>query len=132
MESLAMLAVVEQLIDAFNRIDSAAVATLLHDDIVCVGIPLPPAHGKVATLQMLAPFLAAESIDWQVHGAAVNGRMVHTERTDRFRFSGADWTEVRAAGIFEIAEDGRIVGWRDYFDMAELVAAMPGEPTAPI
>ncbi|HUD95856.1 limonene-1,2-epoxide hydrolase family protein [Sphingobium sp.] len=120
--------VVEALIEAFNRRDSLAVAALLHDDVVCAGIPMPPAHGKAATLDMLAPFLAAEAIDWQLHAVAVNRRTVHTERTDRFRFSGLEWTEVRAAGIFEIAEDGRILGWRDYFDMAELVAAMPATP----
>ena len=118
-------AVVEALIDAFNRRDGVAVAALLHDDIMCIGIPLPPAQGKAAALDLLAPFLAAEAIDWQLHAIAVNGRTVHTERTDRFRFTGADWTQVRAAGIFEVAEDGRIRAWRDYFDMAELLAAMP-------
>lgn len=118
-------AVVEALIDAFNRRDGVAVAALLHDDIMCIGIPLPPAQGKAAALDLLAPFLAAEAIDWQLHAIAVNGRTVHTERTDRFRFAGADWTQVRAAGIFEVAEDGRIRAWRDYFDMAELLAAMP-------
>ncbi|KAA9018225.1 limonene-1,2-epoxide hydrolase family protein [Sphingobium limneticum] len=118
-------AVVEALIDAFNRRDGVAVAALLHDDIMCIGIPLPPARGKAAALDLLAPFLAAEAIDWQLHAIAVNGRTVHTERTDRFRFTGADWTQVRAAGIFEVAEDGRIRAWRDYFDMAELLAAMP-------
>lgn len=118
-------AVVEALIDAFNRRDGVAVAALLHDDIMCIGIPLPPAQGKAAALDLLAPFLAAEAIDWQLHAIAVNGRTVHTERTDRFRFAGVDWTQVRAAGIFEVAEDGRIGAWRDYFDMAELLAAMP-------
>ncbi len=117
--------VVEALIDAFNGRDAAAVSALLHDDIVCMGIPMPPAIGKAATLDLLAPFLAAEAIDWRLHAIAVNGRMVHTERTDRFRFVGADWTQVRAAGVFEIADDGRILHWRDYFDLAELAAAMP-------
>lgn len=117
--------VVRALIDAFNRRDGEAVAALLHEDIVCIGVPMPPAQGKVAALDLLSPFLAAEAIDWHVHAIAVNGRTVHTERTDRFRFTGAGWTQVRAAGIFEVTEDGRIRAWRDYFDMAELLAAMP-------
>lgn len=117
--------VVEALIDAFNRRDPTAVAALLHEDIVCIGIPLPPARGKAATLDLLAPFLAAEAIDWQLHAIAANGRTVFTERTDRFRFAGAGWTQVRAAGVFEIASDGRIGAWRDYFDMAELLTALP-------
>lgn len=117
--------VVEALIDAFNRRDRGALAALLHDDVICAGIPMPPAFGKAAALDLLAPFLAAEAIDWQLHAIAVSGSTVFTERTDRFRFHGADWTQVRAAGIFEIAQDGRISGWRDYFDMAELLAALP-------
>lgn len=117
--------VVRALIHAFNQRDGAAVAALLHDDIVCIGVPMPPAQGKAAALDLLAPFLAAEAIDWQVHAIAVNDRTVFTERTDRFRFAGADWTQVRAAGVFEIADDGRIRAWRDYFDMVELLAAMP-------
>lgn len=119
--------VVRALIDAFNRCDEAAVAALLHDNIVCIGGTLPPAQGKAATLELLAPFLAADAIDWQLHAIASHDRTVHTERTDRFRFPGMDWTQVRAAGVFEVAEDGRIRAWRDYFDMVELVASMPAQ-----
>ena len=118
-------AVVERLIAAFNRRDAAQVAALLHDEVVCTGIPLPPAQGKAAAMDLLAPFLAAEAVDWQVHAIAAKGAVVHTERTDRFRFAGAGWTAVRAAGVFEIAPDGRVIAWRDYFDLAELMAALP-------
>lgn len=118
-------AVVEALVAAFNRRDPAAVAALLHDDVVCHGIPLDPACGRDAAMAMLAPFLAAEEIDWQILAIGATGSTVFTERVDRFRFAGQGWTRVRAAGIFEIAGDGRVIAWRDYFDMAELVAAMP-------
>ena len=120
-----MIAAVEALVAAFNRRDAAGIAALLHDDIVCIGIPLDPAHGKAATMDLLAPFLAAEAIDWEITAIAANGSTVFTERVDRFRFAGHDWTEVRAAGVFEIAADGRIAAWRDYFDLAELQRAMP-------
>ena len=122
--------VAKALIAAFNRRDGAGVAELLHDDVVCHGIPLEPAHGRTAAMAMLAPFLAAEAIDWEILALAVAGRMVLTERIDRFRFAGQDWTAVRAAGILEIGDDGRVIAWRDYFDMQELIAAMPGEVPA--
>lgn len=125
--SAAPAVVVRALVAAFNRRDSAGVAALLHDDVVCHGIPLEPAHGREAAMAMLAPFLAAEAIDWEIAAMAEAGRMVLTERIDRFRFAGQSWTAVRAAGIFEIAGDGRVIAWRDYFDMQELIAAMPGE-----
>jgi limonene-1,2-epoxide hydrolase len=120
-----VIATVEALVAAFNRRDREGVAALLHDDIVCTGIPLEPARGKAATMELLAPFLAAEAVDWQITAIAVNGATVFTERIDRFLFAGQDWTAVRAAGVFEIADDGRIAAWRDYFDLAELQRAMP-------
>jgi limonene-1,2-epoxide hydrolase len=116
--------IVENLVAAFNRRDRSTVYAALHD-IVCVGIPLPPAHGKAAAIALLDPFFAAEEIDWRIVAIAGSGPIVLTERIDRFRFAGQNWSEVRAAGVFEIVDDGRIIAWRDYFDMAELVAALP-------
>ncbi len=121
------VAAVRALIDAFNRRDRAAVIQQLHDDIVCQGMPLPAQHGLEATMALLDPFLAAEEIDWQLLNVAVSGKIVMTERVDRFRFAGQGWTEVRAAGVFEVSDTGRIIAWRDYFDMAELVAAIPAQ-----
>ncbi len=119
------IAVVEALVAAFNRRDTGAIAALLADDVVCAGIPLEPAYGRAATMAMLAPFLAAEAIDWRILAIAANGGMVFTERDDRFRFAGRNWTAVRAAGVFEVDTEGRIAAWRDYFDLAELERAMP-------
>lgn len=119
------LEVVDALVAAFNRRDGAAVRDLLAPGVVCAGIPLPPAVGRDAAMDLLAPFLAAEEIDWQVHAIAASKQTVFTERLDRFRFAGHPWTEVRAAGIFVIDADGHIAEWRDYFDLAELERAMP-------
>ncbi len=119
------VAVVEALVAAFNSRDRASIADLLAEDVVCAGIPLEPAHGRDATMAMLEPFLAAEAIDWRILAIAANGLVVFTERDDRFRFAGQDWTSVRAAGVFEIDGAGRIAAWRDYFDLAELERAMP-------
>lgn len=120
------IAVVERLVAAFNRRDRDAVAELLDDEVVCIGIPLEPALGKAATMALLEPFLAAEAIDWRILSIAAKGPLVFTERDDRFRFAGQDWTSVRAAGVFEMGADGRITAWRDYFDLGELQRAMPG------
>jgi len=119
------VAVVEALVAAFNRRDTVAIADMLADEVVCAGIPLEPAQGRDATMAMLAPFLAAEAVDWRILAIAANGPVVFAERDDRFRFAGKDWTSVRAAGVFEIDGDGRIAAWRDYFDLAELERAMP-------
>ncbi len=116
--------VVGQLVAAFNRRDRKGVAELLADDVTVWGIPLAPAVGKAAAMGLLNPFLDAEEIDWQVLNMAAIGSTVFNERIDRFRFAGRDWTAVRATGVFEIADNGLIVTWRDYFDLAELQRAL--------
>lgn len=119
------IAAVEQFVAAWNRRDRAAIRAALHPDVVCQGMPLAPARGAEAAMAMLEPFLAADAIDWRIERIAVRGRTVFTERIDRFRFAGRPWTAVRAAGVMELDQARLIVAWRDYFDMAELVAALP-------
>ncbi|MBB5685909.1 limonene-1,2-epoxide hydrolase family protein [Sphingobium boeckii] len=119
------IAIIQAFIQAWNQRDRTAIRAALHEDVVCAGIPLPPAYGREAAMALLDPFLLAAEIDWQISAIAGSGNIVMTERRDRFRFPGMGWTEVRAAGIFELDDDGRIIAWRDYFDMAELIAAMP-------
>jgi len=95
----------------------------MHQDIICHGIPLDPAKGIAATMALLDGFLAAEEIDWSLEHIAAQGSVVLTERVDRFRFNkDADWTAVRAMGVFEIGADGLIHAWRDYFDKEEFAA----------
>ena len=57
----------------------------------------------------------AEEIEFVVHHMVSDGDLVFTERTDRF-VTGGKTIELPVAGIFEI-RDGKIVAWRDYFDM---------------
>jgi limonene-1,2-epoxide hydrolase len=43
------------------------------------------------------------------------------ERTDVFAINGKQ-IDLPVVGVFEIAPDGKIVAWRDYFDMTPLTA----------
>lgn len=122
-----LIALTRAFVAAWNRRDEAAIAAALHEEVVCTGIPLPPVNGRSATMTFLQPFLQAEAIDWEIIAIASSGNIVMTERVDRFRFTGQDWTAVRAAGIFEFHPDNRIIAWRDYFDIAELTAALPAQ-----
>jgi limonene-1,2-epoxide hydrolase len=78
-------------------------------------------HGPAGIRAVLAPFLTRyDELSWVVHhqvesGDLRNGTVLH-ERTDRFR-RGSRWVEVPVAGVF-VVRDGRIVRWRDYFDLA--------------
>lgn len=120
------IATVRAFIAAWNRKDRAALAEALHPDAVCEGVSLPPpAHGRAASLALFDPFLAADELDWTIINIAAAGRSVFTERVDRFHYKDMDWTTVRACGYFELDEAGLITIWRDYFDKAECIDAMP-------
>lgn len=117
---------VREFIAAWNRRDRSALAEALHPEAICEGVSLPPvARGRAASLALFDAFLAADELDWTIVNMAAAGRSVFTERVDRFHFRGMDWTTVRACGYFELDEMGLITVWRDYFDKAECIAAMP-------
>jgi len=46
----------------------------------------------------------------------VSRQRVLTERVDRFTINGKD-VALPVMGSFEVAADGKIEAWRDYFDM---------------
>lgn len=117
----------EMVTEFIRRIEAKDVTgafELCADDVVYQNVPMTPVHeGKQAAVGFLAPFVAgADEVAWPVHRQAATGDVVMNERTDRFRF-GDKWVEVRVVGVWEVS-DGAIVLWRDYFDSAEMNAAL--------
>ncbi|MDD3799521.1 MAG: limonene-1,2-epoxide hydrolase family protein [Novosphingobium sp.] len=102
-------------------------ARLLHARRPLSQRPLEPVFGREGIRAVLEPFLAnAEEVDWVIHNAVSNGTdMVMNERTDRFLMP-VGWVELPVMGVFEI-RDGKIAGWRDYFDMAPMRPVLGGE-----
>jgi limonene-1,2-epoxide hydrolase len=96
------------------------------EDALYVNIPIdPPNQGKEQIRATIDGFTAmASEIEFIVHHQAENedGRVLN-ERTDRF-LMGDKWVELRVMGVFELA-DGKISGWRDYFDMSQFASQMP-------
>lgn len=115
-------ATVEAFIGHWNACDIDAMLSLCADGIVYHNIPMEPVRGTAAMREMVGGFLAdIAKCDWQTHAIAANGNMVLTERTDGFTFKDGRHAAVRVMGTFEIDANGRIIAWRDYFDMAEFV-----------
>ena len=86
-------------------------------DAVYHNMPLEPVRGHESIRQVLQMFVPpAEEIEFELLQIASTGAVVFTERVDRFLIAGKK-VELKVAGVFEIA-NGKIVAWRDYFDMA--------------
>lgn len=88
-------------------------------------MPLPPAYGRDAVHATLAGLLGVMSIDVveTFHIASANG-FVYTERVDVLTAlpTGKSFP-LAVLGVFQL-RDGKIVGWRDYFDLREFEEAV--------
>jgi len=117
-------AVVASFIEAIERRDIDAAASLLAEDATYDNVPVGPLVGRDVARATLASFLgSAAEVEWQVVRQMVVGSVVANERVDRFRI-GEGWLELPVAGFFEVDEDGLISLWRDYFDLASYTSQM--------
>ena len=101
---------------SWSRKDIDEILGYFAPDAVYHNIPMEPLQGHDAIRNILSMFAApAESIEFEMLAMASNGEVVFTERVDRFKIMGKD-VALPVAGVFEI-HDGKIVAWRDYFDL---------------
>jgi limonene-1,2-epoxide hydrolase len=99
---------------------------LVADDLEYDNVPMGKNHGPDGLKAFLGVMAGnVDEVEFVVHRQAAQGDIVLNERTDRFRI-GERWIDLPVAGVFEL-RDGKIVLWRDYFDMGpvnELLAAL--------
>jgi len=120
-------ATVEAFIGHWNACDIDAMMALCAEGIVYHNVPMDPIEGTAAMRAMVEGFLAnVARCDWQVHAIAANGNTVLTERTDIFHFKDGRRAAIRVMGTFDLDANGRIMGWRDYFDMLEFQREFAG------
>ena len=117
--------VVQGMIAAIERKDLAAACAFMADDVEYDNVPMAKVFGVEAVTTTLAPFIGGcTRIEWVVNHQAASGEVVMNERVDRFEMGGR-WVELAVAGLF-IVRDGKIVLWRDYFDLGAFQRAMSG------
>jgi len=111
--------------------DQARIMSFFTEDSVFENVPIGVAEGVDEIWAVLAPmFQQATAVDWQIERLeqAPSGT-VYSERNDRFRLAGegesAHWAEFHCSGIHQINDDGKIIFWRDYFDLQQCLATMP-------
>ncbi|HQR02902.1 MAG: nuclear transport factor 2 family protein [Proteobacteria bacterium] len=118
--------IVNTMMAACCRKDFEAVLACFHEDACYHNIPIEPVTGHAGIRAMLEPFIsAATEVDWVIHNSVSNGQnLVMNERTDRFLLP-TGWIELPVMGVFEVRE-GKIAGWRDYFDMGPMRPLLGG------
>jgi limonene-1,2-epoxide hydrolase len=109
-------AVVREFCDAWALRDMDELLTYFAPDAVYHNMPLAPAQGHEAIKGVMELFVPqSDEIEFEILHIASVGDVVLTERIDRF-LMGDKRVELPVSGTFEI-RDGKIVAWRDYFDL---------------
>jgi limonene-1,2-epoxide hydrolase len=118
--------IVNEFIARVVAMDLDGACELVADDLEYDNVPMGKNHGPEGLKAFLGGLAGGvQEVQFVVHRQAASGNLVLNERTDRF-LVGERWIDLPVAGVFEV-RDGRIVLWRDYFDMApvhELITAL--------
>lgn len=115
--------IVDEFIARVCRMDLDGACELLADDVEYDNVPMGKNHGPQAVKDFLGAMVGEiDAVEFVVHRQAAQGDLVLNERTDRFVKDGTAY-DLPVAGVFEV-RDGRIVLWRDYFDMAPVNAML--------
>ncbi|MEX6633380.1 limonene-1,2-epoxide hydrolase family protein [Hyphococcus lacteus] len=117
------IAVVMDMVDAWNNTDWEKVVDLFADDGVLHSMMIDPITGKEsirARINHMGEGL--ESITLHIKNIGVGGNVVFIERVDEFVYNGHAG-EVPVAGVIEIV-DGKVKVWREYYDRDELLSEM--------
>ncbi len=104
---------VTEVVEAWNRMDFDHVHALMAEDIVYHNMPYAPIIGRAAARAFLDSW-QVEAVQWIIVNMAASGKIVLTERIDRFLRSQGELS-IPVMGAFEV-EQGLITHWRDYFD----------------
>lgn len=115
---------VNEFIRLIDAKDIEGAVALCADDVEYDNVPMGKNLGRAAVLEFLMPMVAGvDEVQFIVHRQAATGNVVINERTDRFTKGGVS-ADIAVAGVFEVDDEGRIVLWRDYFDMGSVAAVM--------
>lgn len=121
--------VVQQFCAAVSRRDLAELMAFFREDAVYHNMPMAPVQGREAIAATLEQFVGpATFAEFEVLALVSKGNLVLTERVDRFEIFG-NRIELPVMGAFDIADDGRIRAWRDYFDMQQFMRQLQPSQT---
>ena len=110
--------IVEKVYAAFAALDLEGVYALLADNVVYQNMAQAPVQGKEALRQMWGKFGRISHLSFEILNTARNGNVVLNERLDHLVIDGRE-IRIPMSASFTI-EQGKIVAWREYYDMATM------------
>ena len=119
--------IVSRFIAAWEARNVDAIMAFFAPDAIYHNMPMPVLVGHAQIREFIQPFVdSADRIAFKVlHSAENAAGTVLNERVDSFVMKDGKKLAIKVVGIFECC-GGKIVAWRDYFDMKEFEAQMAG------
>jgi limonene-1,2-epoxide hydrolase len=119
----ARVAVVQEMVAAWNARDWDKVVNLFADDGVLHSMMLEPIVGRKSIDARIKHMGAGISqIRLNLKNVAVSDGAVFVERVDEFTYKGHTGS-VPVVGVIEV-KNGKVQVWREYYDRKELLTAM--------
>jgi limonene-1,2-epoxide hydrolase len=111
---------------AWVRGDRDAMAKAYADDIVWYpNRSMDPVHGKAAMMEFMVKFgRGMTDVYYEQTNMVESGNLLFVEGTENYTKKGRK-VRLPYAGVVEF-RDGKIIAWRDYFDMKSLEAQLAG------
>ena len=112
--------IVSRFVAAWEARDVDAIMAFFAEDAVYHNMPMPKATGLLEIRTLIDSIVGgAETIAFEMlHSAENAAGTVLNERVDRFLLKNGKSLSIPVVGIFEFTE-GKIIAWRDYFDMKD-------------
>lgn len=115
--------IVREFIAAWSNLDVDELVDYFAPDGTYYNMPAEPVSGRQGLRQFIGAFVSGwDKTDWEIINLLAEGDIVMVERMDRTVANGKP-VNLPCFGIFEM-RDGKIVEWRDYFDMATYTKAL--------
>ena len=116
---------VKAFMKAMEPLDYDTAVTFLSDDCEYTNPPpIGTVRGPAGMRAVLEPFFSPTlENEFRVVRSLADGPLVMLERLDRHRLA-TGWVELPVTGVYEV-HDGKITYWRDYFDLATIMAHWP-------
>lgn len=103
----------------FEKLDADEMVSYFAVDALYHNVPMESLRGHTAIRGFFAAIPAQfDGLRFEILNQVEDGPLVMNERVDHFLIGGKT-VSLPVAGVFELRA-GKIVAWRDYFDLASL------------
>lgn len=114
---------IRKFVAAWSNLDSEELAGYFAENGIYHNMPSGPVQGRAAIQTFIAGFIRPwQSTEWEIVNLIADGNKVIVERVDRTVVAGRA-VDLPCFGYFELRE-GKIVLWRDYFDLTTYTDAL--------